>query len=209
MDTHPRTPTQNSPLSARLGKRHSSSFTDELSLELGDGREQVEHQPAGVVVSIDSVSDRRCTSRRPNYSTSSTRCDRERPSRSRRHTVTTSPASTSASTRTSPGRSAAPRRPIDNSPLLVDTGRAQRGDLGAWSCSTVDTRGYPHTTVGPHPHLLESRPRRGFRAACSVTGVFGPHWPGARRRDSTSRATVRNRSILVSRYSLADLHNRA
>lgn len=129
MDTHPRTPTQNSPLSARLGKRHSSSFTDELSLELGDGREQVEHQPAGVVVSIDSVSDRRCTSRRPNYSTSSTRCDRERPSRSRRHTVTTSPASTSASTRTSPGRSAAPRRPIDNSPLLVDTGRAQRGDL--------------------------------------------------------------------------------
>lgn len=80
---------------------------------------------------------------------------------------------------------------------------------GAWSCSTVDTRGYPHTTVGPHPHLLESRPRRGFRAACSVTGVFGPHWPGARRRDSTSRATVRNRSILVSRYSLADLHNRA
>ena len=38
MDTHPRTPTQNSPLSARLGKRHSSSFTDELSLELGDGR---------------------------------------------------------------------------------------------------------------------------------------------------------------------------
>jgi len=141
----------------------------------------MEHQPPpGVVVSMDSCSDRNPTPRDSNPRTVSIRCGSERPSLSKRHTAKASPARSAAITSASCGRSV-----LDPDAVSVHVRQhptaLSASCCNAGSCTVVDTLAYPSSSpTSTH---------------CAVTRRRG------RARHADSGAEFRNTSLSGDQHS--------
>ena len=96
------------------------------------------NRPPGVVVSMDSVSDRNPTPLFSSSLTVSMRCGNERPNRSSRHTTRVLPGCNASNTNPNSGRSV--RAPLATSVQTFQHPAALRASCcNAASCSAVET----------------------------------------------------------------------
>ena len=135
-------------------------------------------RPAGVVVSIASVSETNPTSRSPSVVTVCTRCARLRPRRSSRHTTSVSPGRSSASSSASRGREARASEAVSSTTRAASIPAATR----ASSCSCADCSAVEMRVLSDQ-HVVTSRtvplevPSPGIKAGRSY-GNRQARWSG-------------------------------
>ncbi len=117
------------------------------------------NRPPGVVVSIASCRDLNPTPRSSSWRTVSTRCGRDRPSRSSRHTTKVSPGRSDAIASASCGRSVL--APDAVSVHVRQHPAALRASCcNAASCTVVDTLAYPNNSPMPRHPVTTHRQNR-------------------------------------------------